>query len=420
VGNLVKNVYEKSDSGSIDGNELDYLAGSFKNLKEDKKSLELMLNRQQDKLIELFELRLIRGEVGSEELSEYLKSFGLKTSKYYKTCVIILKLGDEEIQSTVNEDAICLSLLQEMPTQLSKMAWMPPVNNAGTLFAIFSDDNEDNLVKTVSEFNEKMKLYVEELCGYSILIGASNTHENYNHIRAAYRESVNALTDFYPPKVPEHDNSYNASFEHDIQTAVSNMDKEECYRIIDELGKFMVENISYDMIPIYVARMADAILLTAINVHVDLEKVYPEGVSKIYHELLQVSEHGRIRRYLKSQFVDPIILERKKLLEENSYMIMNQIEKKIADSKGNISVTECADAIGVSATYIWKVLKMEGGKSFSEYQDEYKLDEAKRLLLETDMSVIEIATKLNYTNAQNFIRFFSKKTGITPGKFRKL
>jgi AraC-like DNA-binding protein len=101
-------------------------------------------------------------------------------------------------------------------------------------------------------------------------------------------------------------------------------------------------------------------------------------------------------------------------------MIMNQIEKKIADSKGNISVTECADAIGVSATYIWKVLKMEGGKSFSEYQDEYKLDEAKRLLLETDMSVIEIATKLNYTNAQNFIRFFSKKTGITPGKFRKL
>jgi AraC-like DNA-binding protein len=160
--------------------------------------------------------------------------------------------------------------------------------------------------------------------------------------------------------------------------------------------------------------------LAAVNTHVDLENVYPEGVNKLYRELLQVNEHSRIRRYLKGQLIDPIIIERKKLLEDNSYMILDKIEKKIAESKGNISVTECADALGVSTTYIWKVLKMESGKSFSDYQDEYKLEEAKRLLLETDMSVVDIAAKLNYTNAQNFIRFFSKKTGITPGKFRKL
>ena len=34
--------------------------------------------------------------------------------------------------------------------------------------------------------------------------------------------------------------------------------------------------------------------------------------------------------------------------------------------------------------------------------------------------ITEIAEQLNYTNAQNFIRFFSKSTGVTPGKFRKL
>ena len=37
-----------------------------------------------------------------------------------------------------------------------------------------------------------------------------------------------------------------------------------------------------------------------------------------------------------------------------------------------------------------------------------------------NLSVADIATQLNYTNAQNFIRFFSKGTGVTPGKFRKL
>ena len=63
---------------------------------------------------------------------------------------------------------------------------------------------------------------------------------------------------------------------------------------------------------------------------------------------------------------------------------------------------------------------MEKGKSFMDYLEEYKINEAKRLLLQTDKTVSEIAQELNYTNAQNFIRFFSKSTGVTPGKFRKL
>jgi AraC-like DNA-binding protein len=336
-------------------------------------------------------------------------------------------VGDDELQSNVNEDAICLKLLQELPRELGKLAFMPPVYNAGAIFAILADDEEESLVNKVQEYNGRMRMYVRKMCGYDIMMGVSSTHENYNHIRAAYRESINALTsggdgecNFYLLKVSEHDNNYNGTFEHDIKSAMENMDKAECYRIIDEFDKFLMEKVSYEMIPIYAVRMADAILLSAVSTHVDLEKVYPDGVNKLYRELLQVNEHGRIRRYLKSQLVDPLIIERKRLLADDSYLIMSQIEKKIAESNGNISVTECADALGVSTTYIWKVLKMESGKSFSDYQDEYKLEEAKRLLLETDLSVVEIATKLNYTNAQNFIRFFSKKTGITPGKFRKL
>lgn len=428
IGNLMKNVMDGNQKeDKIDGNELEYLAGSFKNLKEDKRSLELLLNQQMDKLMELFELRLIHGEVGSEEFREYMDSLGLEQHKYYETVVIILKIGDDEVQSTINEDAIYLKLLQEMPGELVEMAWIPPTYNASAIFAIFADNDENELVNKVQLFNEKIREYIGKVCGYGILMGVSSTHENYNHIRAAYRESINALTlggdndcNFYLSKVSEHDNNYNGTFEHDIKAAISNMDKSECYRIIDEFDKYIMDKVSFDMITIYVARMADAILLAAVNTHVDLEKVYPEGVNKLYRELLQVNEHSRIRRYLKGQLIDPIIIERKKLLEENSYMILDKIEKKIAESKGNISVTECADALGVSTTYIWKVLKMESGKSFSDYQDEYKLEEAKRLLLETDMSVVDIAAKLNYTNAQNFIRFFSKKTGITPGKFRKL
>jgi len=61
----------------------------------------------------------------------------------------------------------------------------------------------------------------------------------------------------------------------------------------------------------------------------------------------------------------------------------------------------------------------EKDMSFTDYVEEYKINLAKNLLEETDMTVTQIAAKLNYTNAQNFIRFFSKKVGTTPGKYRQ-
>lgn len=37
----------------------------------------------------------------------------------------------------------------------------------------------------------------------------------------------------------------------------------------------------------------------------------------------------------------------------------------------------------------------------------------------TDMTIKEIAANLQYTNSQNFIRFFKKKEQMTPGEYRK-
>ena len=46
--------------------------------------------------------------------------------------------------------------------------------------------------------------------------------------------------------------------------------------------------------------------------------------------------------------------------------------------------------------------------------------EAKRLLINLDLMVSEIADKLNFDDQSYFIKFFKKYEGITPEKFRKL
>ncbi|HBA48254.1 MAG TPA: hypothetical protein DCZ91_10755 [Lachnospiraceae bacterium] len=446
VGRLVRGVSEEEQK--IPGNELEFLASRFADMKNDRQALENVMYQQKEKLLELFELRLIRGEVRSEdEWSEYFEGLQLRQCKYFASAVLVLNLRDEsEAQSNVNEDAICLKLVEELPEELKSLTWMPIVYNACAIFCLFGEDDEAFLLERIMKFYDGIQIFAEEHCGYRTLMGVSATHTSNHHIRAAYRESVSALTMECPQPVSEHktetedngvepgredcrfflssttvrSNAYNNVYEKEIQNSIKAMDKDQCYKIIDEFCANLRGEDSNDKAMVYILRMVNAILLAGIDTRVDLGRLYPNGLKKVYDEITEVIEPGRVRRQLKYMLIDPVLAARNELLEDSSYSMMQEIENQIRESNGNVTLSECADALGVHPTYIWKILKMEKGKSFSDYLEEYKLEEAMHLLLQTNLSVAEIAVRLNYTNAQNFIRFFSKSTGVTPGKFRKL
>lgn len=435
VGMLVKNVAETEEQRPVIGNELEYISGSIHSLKKDKQTLERLLHQQQGKLAELFELRLIHGEVKGEEWEAYLAGFKLRPWKYYATAVVILNLGDEEMHSMVDEDVVCLELLSQMPDAIKSKAWLPPIYDANAIFAIFGDEKEDALLSRIREFYHEMQTYTGQVSNYRILMGVSATHTNYAHIREAYRESINALTfkavsddgermcHFYQASVTAWGGveAYKRQFEDDIKMGIKAVDKKLCYKVTDAFCYYLSHAQGHESeLPLYLLRYTNAILVTALEAGVNLNEVYPDGVKKIYRELLEVLEPDRERRYIKWKFIDPIIQNRLDFLENHTTSLLEAIEGLIAESNGNLSLTECAEQLGVHQTYIWKILKLERGRSFSGYVEEYKINEAKRLLLESKLTVAEIAERLNYTNAQNFIRFFSKSTGVTPGKFRKL
>jgi AraC-type DNA-binding domain-containing proteins len=58
------------------------------------------------------------------------------------------------------------------------------------------------------------------------------------------------------------------------------------------------------------------------------------------------------------------------------------------------------------------------GKSHTELLIETRMNEAKRLLKETDKPVTEIAHEVGYCNASAFIRAFKRSEGITPHQYR--
>ena len=452
VEQLIRKVGKQNEEGSY-VTELEYIGKKLTNLSSDAELLAETVQHQQTRIQQMFELRLINDGIRTEEeWNDYFESLNLPKYERFATAVMVLDVRyNSKVQLGLNEDAICLEMIDRMPERAKKLLWMPPVYNSCTIFSLIGADSEDELLKKTNEYFETMMEFSENMTGFPIIMGVSGTHKDHRKIRLAYRESAMALMSnpnegreygeveaeykeqgidksqslrFYVEKLPkqtgEYYDSYNAKYENEVQLALKEADTQKAYHTTDRFAEYLLTAKTTDDALYSILRYTEHIVAIGLEYNIPLGKLFPSGMRAAYRELISELEPRRVRRYIKQFFIDPVIEQMNDRMKQGSHLVMERIDALLAETHGNLLLSECTDRLGLNQNYIWKILKMERGKTFTEYAEKYKIEEAKKLLSETDLSVQEIALRLDYANAQNFIRFFSKATGITPGKFRKM
>ena len=83
-----------------------------------------------------------------------------------------------------------------------------------------------------------------------------------------------------------------------------------------------------------------------------------------------------------------------------------------------ISLKEIAAVAGLSPPYFSTIFKEEMGENLSKYLNRLRVEKSSRLLLETDMSLSEIAACCCFEDQSWFSKIFKAYTGISPGKYR--
>jgi len=83
-----------------------------------------------------------------------------------------------------------------------------------------------------------------------------------------------------------------------------------------------------------------------------------------------------------------------------------------------ISLKEIAGVAGLSPPYFSTIFKEEMGENLSKYLNRLRVEKASHLLLETDMSLSEIAACCCFEDQSWFSKIFKAYTGISPGKYR--
>ena len=84
----------------------------------------------------------------------------------------------------------------------------------------------------------------------------------------------------------------------------------------------------------------------------------------------------------------------------------------------DISLTQVSDLMEITPQYLSSTFKTQVGKNFTEYINQRRLEEASRLLKETNLAVQQISERVGYNSVQYFARKFKESFGITPTQYR--
>lgn len=99
-------------------------------------------------------------------------------------------------------------------------------------------------------------------------------------------------------------------------------------------------------------------------------------------------------------------------------LIVIELLQEIRQNYASFVLHDFAQRKHVSSAYLSKVVKEATGKNCTALLQERRIERAKRMLTETDLSVMEVCAAVGYSNSSYFYRIFEAAEGMSPSEWR--
>jgi len=122
--------------------------------------------------------------------------------------------------------------------------------------------------------------------------------------------------------------------------------------------------------------------------------------------------------------LEAVLLAREKTVVPNREISAEQIVQKIMiylreNYSEQIDFASVAEAHAISAPYLSRLFHEYAGISPSQYLTGYRMEQAKKLLRDSRLSIGEIAARVGYPDPFHFSKVFKNKVGVSPSQFRQ-
>lgn len=117
--------------------------------------------------------------------------------------------------------------------------------------------------------------------------------------------------------------------------------------------------------------------------------------------------------------IQPLLMKEAPI-EQDRILLQEMIEllqEKYSDPQ--FSIQSMSSHFSQSISSLSRYFKEQTGQTISEHLHAIRINKAKRMLIDTDMSIVEVVQKVGYSDPSSFIRKFKAEVQLTPGEYRK-
>ncbi len=143
----------------------------------------------------------------------------------------------------------------------------------------------------------------------------------------------------------------------------------------------------------------------------------PIGGLQLIKNLLEIFLIHLMRDETQRADADSVFLRK----EEFDNRIANRIKEILAERiHTTVTVDELAAMLNYNKSYLFRQFKASTGRTIMSYFAAMKIEEAKRLLCESDMTVSQISAALAFDTPNYFSKAFKHFTGVSPTNYRRI
>jgi two-component system, response regulator YesN len=432
----IKKIQEKlsQDGMSHKQNELSFLAASVDRIVDQNELLTESLSKQKPELETLFVLSLFRKRIAEKDIHHRLEQFDYHfgADKVFYTGLI--QIDHMDGGQNADKDIFLLAINHIVRKIVPKEERLIPiVLNDEMQATIFACDNEQEAERRIMMYYEEIQEEVKETLNLIVSVGISPVYHSLIDSKKAVdlaKESLHYRVNVGPESIIfYHDISsmlndasiskFPIELHNELMSSIRSGREEEVRNLtgllVDEIFRLNKNPISLGVTLIRVIN--DLVQLGQL---LGAESKIFENIKKLYQTAMNAYYPEKIKDMLFQQLIHPVIISTQSNTEQGFKNLSDKIVYIVqSEYDQEISLEIIADRMHYNPNYLSNVFKKEYGKNFVDYLMNYRLQMAQMWLKETDMTIKEMAEKLQYRNSQNFIRFFKKKLGMTPGDYRK-
>lgn len=254
---------------------------------------------------------------------------------------------------------------------------------------------------------------------FSSLFADSRHQLETNHLSLYQQSKINESIQMYKTFSPDAPASYPYELERELITKVKTGNLQESRRVLNDiLGYvFFSENNSLEVIKSRSAELCSLLSRAAIEGGALTDNILSinNQYLRALGEISSIEKLCFMLQEVMEAFIDSMF---NYVPTRHNDLIRKAIAYISKNYSLNLTLEDVANHVHLNPAYFSTLFKQISGSSFREFLNIVRVEEGKRLLANTDYSIIDIAIAVGFDNQSYFSKVFKKYTGLTPKQYR--